>query len=1128
MRTMKDSNYPGIFWIMAAALSILVFVSTSFANISVSKFSGDAVSQIPIEVPPGRNGIQPNLALTYSSNGGNGWLGADWSLDMGSIQRSTKKGLNYAGSDYVVRGGELVPVSVDSSGNGEYRAKIESQFTKYVYNASTGWVATTTDGTKYYYGQTTASRQDSTKGVFKWCLDRVEDTNHNFMYYTYTKDQGQIYPSRIYYTGNTAGLTAKNSVRFYLEGTSDVHVSYATKSEVKTAYRLKTIRMIGNSSISKVYALKYDELDYASNITQVQLKEVTQYGSDVSLSEDGGIVSGTSRKMADCSYYLPEKGFDKVNRSLELEYDGALVRVQGDFDGNGLTDFLLTDTNSTTNGAIYNSNTRTYTYLTNSDGSFRKVFAPLNLNYEGARVRAQGDFNGDGLTDFLLTDSNSQDSLSICNSNTRTYTYLSNGDGTFRKIQFSLGLDWSGSLIRVMGDFNGDGLTDFLLTDSNGSIDSAIANPNSRTYSYLSNGDGTFRRIQFSLGLDYNGGLVHANGDFDGDGLTDFLITDTNTPDNLLISNPNTRTYTYLSNGNGTFRKIQFSLDLDFSSALVRVQGDFNGDGLSDFLLTDSNASQASSIKNADIRTFSYLSRGDGTFNKISYPLGLGELNWQVRSQGDFNGDGLTDFHITESNPQASSCIINSYRSHVYYSLKNGTFYKQHQPLEIDWDGGLVRVDGDFNGDGLNDFMLTGSNTTTGSIINPNTRTFFYTAKKPDPSGFPGKLKNIVWNENATSTVTYKPSTKYSNKILPLNIQTVSTISVDDGLGNKMTTGFDYAGGHYDAAEREFRGFETVSQKNLGSSGANSETAIVDGQGNAINSEATTGQGLGTTIKTTFHQDKYRAGLVNKTEVFAEDGTTLLSLSQNTWDTSEVLSTTPERRFVKLAAKANTSYDNGAVVNTSESYTYYTINGAVRTATVSGQGADDVVTTKEYVNYGDWVWRTKKETVNPKNKDIIRQVEYDYFTGTGNLKWQKNWLKDAPVEDQPVITYGYDSTGYGNLTTVTDARGFTTTTEYDTGTQSFPVKVTRPETGTGTKTKHVTEYLEYDYRFGKPKIVKDENGNNTTFFFDKFGRTERVDSPDGGQIVTIYKDQVFPRKVITLVSEKDTDASYGQ
>lgn len=419
MRTMKDSNYPGILWIIAAALSILVFVSTSFANISVSKFSGDAVSQIPIEVPPGRNGIQPNLALTYSSSGGTAGLAQAGHWIWVRFSGPQKKGLNYAGSDYVVSGGELVPVSVDSSGNGEYRVKIESQFTKYVYNASTGWVATTTDGTKYFYGQTTASRQDSTKGVFKWCLDRVEDTNHNFMYYTYTKDQGQVYPSRIYYTGNTAGLTAKNSVRFYLEGTSDVHVSYATKSEVKTAYRLKTIRMIGNSSISKVYGLKYDELDYASNITQVQLKEVTQYGSDVALSENGEIVSGTSRKIAGCSYYSPEKGFNQINKPLQIDFSTSLVRVQGDFDGNGQTDFLLTDSNSPDSEAIVNPNSRTFSYLLNDDGSFRIVQFSLGLDFVQALVRVQGDFNGDGLTDFLLTDSNAPTSMEIVNPDTR-------------------------------------------------------------------------------------------------------------------------------------------------------------------------------------------------------------------------------------------------------------------------------------------------------------------------------------------------------------------------------------------------------------------------------------------------------------------------------------------------------------------------------------------------------------------------------------------------------------------------------------------------------------------------------------------------------------------------------------
>src|SRR5207302_1814236 len=41
---------------------------------------GAAVYHIPIEVPPGRNGMQPSLSLDYSSRNGNGIAGVGWTV----------------------------------------------------------------------------------------------------------------------------------------------------------------------------------------------------------------------------------------------------------------------------------------------------------------------------------------------------------------------------------------------------------------------------------------------------------------------------------------------------------------------------------------------------------------------------------------------------------------------------------------------------------------------------------------------------------------------------------------------------------------------------------------------------------------------------------------------------------------------------------------------------------------------------------------------------------------------------------------------------------------------------------------------------------------------------------------
>ena len=48
-------------------------------------FTGRASAGIPIVVSPGRGNIQPDIALSYTSGGGNSWCGVGWDLSIGSI-----------------------------------------------------------------------------------------------------------------------------------------------------------------------------------------------------------------------------------------------------------------------------------------------------------------------------------------------------------------------------------------------------------------------------------------------------------------------------------------------------------------------------------------------------------------------------------------------------------------------------------------------------------------------------------------------------------------------------------------------------------------------------------------------------------------------------------------------------------------------------------------------------------------------------------------------------------------------------------------------------------------------------------------------------------------------------------
>lgn len=68
--------------------------NSSSGTVLPDLFSGTMSYSVPIEVPPGRRGMDPTLALTYKSSNGNGLIGVGWELETGAIERQSRKGVN--------------------------------------------------------------------------------------------------------------------------------------------------------------------------------------------------------------------------------------------------------------------------------------------------------------------------------------------------------------------------------------------------------------------------------------------------------------------------------------------------------------------------------------------------------------------------------------------------------------------------------------------------------------------------------------------------------------------------------------------------------------------------------------------------------------------------------------------------------------------------------------------------------------------------------------------------------------------------------------------------------------------------------------------------------------------------
>lgn len=253
------------------------------SNVKNDQATGSLRYTYPFELPKGRNGLTPDLGLKYNSQDlKNGIVGFAWQLSIPYIERLNKNGTDTMYADNTFSSSEQGELSFISGTT--YRPRVtETDFIKYDLQ-SNAWIATTKDGTKYFYGTAASSRVDNpsdTSKVYRWMLDEVRDTNGNSIFYTYTKNSNQIYPDTISYTKN-GSETAPYQVAFsYVTNTTTS--SYVSGFLVETSKRLSEVAVSFNSSWVKKYALSYtqDSLNQRNRLTSISLQGKDDAGATI-------------------------------------------------------------------------------------------------------------------------------------------------------------------------------------------------------------------------------------------------------------------------------------------------------------------------------------------------------------------------------------------------------------------------------------------------------------------------------------------------------------------------------------------------------------------------------------------------------------------------------------------------------------------------------------------------------------------------------------------------------------------------------------------------------------------------------------------------------------------------------